>query len=80
MATPMDDIFYQELSSTDWSILLDCYSFHEFPDNKKVVKAYKNFYKYVAIGNAMLSKQSDSDGTIMKTIKSGYYGTMYFWS
>lgn len=44
MQTKEEDLFYQPLDSADWSTLLQIYSPHEFPDNKKVVKAYKNFY------------------------------------
>ena len=56
LATPLDDIFYQDIAGEDWSKLLGIYTAHEFADNRKVVKAYRNFYSNVAIGNAVLSK------------------------
>ena len=65
------------MTSDVWQNLLNYYTFHEFPDNKKVVKAYESFYNYVAIGNAMLSKQSERDMAITKMIKQGLYGTYY---
>lgn len=77
MCTPEDDIFYQDVTSESWQNLLNYYSFHEFPDNTKVVKAYHSFYNYVAIGNAMLSRQSESDMAITKLFKQGIYGTLY---
>ena len=44
----------------------------------KVVKAYKNFYSYVAVGNAMMSHQQKNDNFFMKYLKHGYYGSYYF--
>ena len=41
------------------------------------MKAYNSFYNYVAIGNAMLSRQSESDMAITKMLKQGIYGTLY---
>jgi hypothetical protein len=41
------------------------------------VKAYKNFYNYVALGNAMMSKQNVDDGALTKLIKKGAYGAYY---
>jgi hypothetical protein len=78
MCTPETDIFYQDINCKDWGTLLNCYTYHEFEDNKKVVKAYKNFYNYVAIGNAMKSKLREDDMAITKMIKHGLYGTYYF--
>lgn len=43
----------------------------------KVVKAYKNFYNYVAIGNAMMSRQGANDSQFTKLIKQGAYGAYY---
>jgi hypothetical protein len=54
--TPLNDVFYEAVDSECWQTLIGCYSQHEFPDNNKVVNAYKSFYNYVAIGNAMLSQ------------------------
>jgi Hormone-sensitive lipase (HSL) N-terminus len=75
--TPIDDVFYQAVDSDAWSLLLNCYSYHEFADNQKVVKAYKSFYNYVAIGNAMLSQRKETDMAITKMFKQGLYGTYY---
>jgi len=53
----------------------DCFS---FPDNSKVVKAYKNFFSYVAVGKAIISKNNKDDNLITKAFKSGYFGAYYF--
>jgi hypothetical protein len=44
----------------------------------KVVNAYRNFYSYVAIGNAMISQQKMEDHLITRYLKTGIYGTYYF--
>ena len=77
LATPLDDIFYQDIAGEDWSKLLGIYTAHEFADNRKVVKAYRNFYSNLAIGNAVLSKQQQDDHPITKMIMSGLYSTYY---
>jgi len=58
MSTPLDDIFYSDPNSDDWKIIKSNYMLHEFPNCKKVINAYKNFYQFVALGNAMLNKSA----------------------
>lgn len=69
MSAPINDIFYQDITHEDWIVLLNFFSQHHFPNNKKVVKAYKNFYSYIAVGNAMLSKKQKEDHYITQYIK-----------
>lgn len=56
MSSPKSDIFYLDPNEEDWKIMHRHYSLHEFSNRKKIINAYKNFYQYVAIGNAMLNK------------------------
>lgn len=67
--TPLTDVFYEPVDSDCWRTLIGCYSQHEFADNNKVVNAYKSFYNYIAIGNAMLSQHKESDMMITKMFK-----------
>jgi hypothetical protein len=67
--TPLTDLFYEPVESESWQTLLTVYTQHEFADNNKVVNAYKSFYNYIAIGNAMLSQQKESDMAITKMFK-----------
>lgn len=68
------------MGSKDWDLLLNYYTYYEFKNNKTVVQNYQNFYNYVAIGNAMLSKTNHTDHIVAKYIKSGFYGALYFLS
>ena len=57
MQSPESDIFYQDINTDDWKSLLGCFNQHVFPDSLKLVKAYQGLYSYLAIANAMMSKQ-----------------------
>jgi hypothetical protein len=71
------DLFYQDPHSADWDLLIDKFSFHEFPSHTKLAKAYGNFYKYASLGNAMMSKLNADEGSFTKFIKKGAYGVYY---
>lgn len=44
------------------------------------MKGYFNFYSYVAIGNAMISKQQPTDGAFKKLCKTGVYGAYFLFA
>lgn len=69
MQTPEDDIFYQDIDHPRWKLLRGCYTIHEFPNNHKLINAYLNFHKYLAIGNATLSKSQEKDHFYTKLLK-----------
>lgn len=47
-------------------------------NSQKILKAYKNFYQYIAIGNAMLSKSAAQDNALGKAVATSFYATYYF--
>ena len=59
MIAPETDLFYLPVDSPEWALFKEIYTFHEFPDCEKLVKAYLGFYDYLAIANAILTKQTD---------------------
>ena len=80
MLTPHDDIFYQDATSEAWQLVMQCYEQHEFKSSKRLVKAYNNFHDYLAIGNCMLNKHTKNDNMMTRMVKSGLYGTYYFFN
>lgn len=77
MITPETDLFYQPLDSPEWELFGSIYTFHQFSDVEKLVKAYLGFFDYLAIANAILTKQSDTESSLKRYIKQGVYGTYY---
>ncbi|CDW87878.1 hormone sensitive [Stylonychia lemnae] len=78
MSAPSQDLFYQETYTSSWRLLIENFDCYSFPDNSKVVKAYKNFFSYVAVGKAIISKNNKSDGIVKKAFKYSYFGAYYF--
>eukprot|EP00347_Sterkiella_histriomuscorum_P001768 403370757 len=78
MLASHQDIFYQDPCSSDWQTIVKIYDQHVYPDHQKVVKAYQNFFQFVALGNALMSKNNKNDNFLMKNLKQGFYGTYYF--
>jgi hypothetical protein len=67
--TSESDIFYQAGDSPDWEFLKSVYQVHHFPDTDKIVNAYLSFLDYIALGNAMISKQKDSDSLLANYVR-----------
>ena len=80
LTAPDTEIFYQDHNSPEWSYLLDCFSFHQFPDTAKLVNSYKNFFSFIAIGNSMISQQEKNDHMVKKLLKTSIYGTYYLFN
>ena len=59
MKSPKNDIFYTQHNSKDWEILGRHFIYHEFPNPKKIINAYQNFFALVAIGNTMINKSAN---------------------
>jgi hypothetical protein len=77
MCTPEDDLFYQRVDSADWKLVFERFSAHEFPNCRKVVKAYGNFNDFISVGKAMTSRLDLTDNSFLKLMKTGFYGAMY---
>lgn len=77
LVAPQTDIFYQQPDSPDWQLLKSVFTVHYFPDCHKVVRAYCAFFDYIAIANAVTSKQDESQHFITNYLKQGLYGAMY---
>jgi hypothetical protein len=60
LIAPDTDIFYQIGHSADWTLLKSVYRVHYFPDGHKIVRAYCAFFDYIALANAVTSKQDES--------------------
>jgi len=43
-----------------------------------LIRSYRNFFSFVAIGNAFMSKCKSDDTPFRKTISTGVYATYYF--
>ena len=77
ITTPMNDIFYQDVQSDDWKKMLDIFTFHDFGNHRKLVKAYESFQDFIAVGHAMMSRQDVNENAFLKTLKKGFYGLHY---
>lgn len=53
------------------------YRVHFFPDGHRVVRAYCAFFDYIALANAVTSRQDASQHIITNYLKQGLYGAMY---
>lgn len=80
MKSPKDDIFYIPPSNVNWETLGRHYYKHEFPNPRKIINAYQNFFALVAISNAMINKSANSKGIVSKYVSKGYYATYYLFS
>lgn len=76
--SPETDLFYNPATSDQWLLLNQHFNSHEFKNNAKVIEAYKELFKFVSIGNAIMNLQKKDDNTLVKLVKSGWHATHFF--
>ena len=57
--------------------MLEIFTFHDFGNHRKLVKAYDKFMDFIAVGNAMMSRQNVNENAFVKILKKGFYGLHY---